>query len=59
LSTKRVAALRRKIASFELDAIWLAVGRRDDGAVAQDVFEQNQDQFRMAGWLKTCTAEKM
>jgi hypothetical protein len=58
LSTKRFDASRRRIACFELDAIWLDLGRRDDCAVAQDVLEQNQDQFRMAGWLKTCFLEK-
>ena len=41
---------------FKSDVIGLDIGRRDDYAVASDVFEQNQDQFRMAGRPKTCPA---
>jgi NDP-mannose synthase len=44
---------KKKVACFESDAVWLDIGRREDYASAQDVFEKNQDQFRMAGWPET------
>jgi NDP-mannose synthase len=53
----QLIANKRKVACFESDALWLDIGRRDDYAVAQNVFEQNQDQFRMAGWPGTCPAK--
>ena len=54
----QLLAKKRKVACFESDAIWLDIGRRDDYAVAQEVFEQNQNQFRMAGWPRTGPAEQ-
>jgi NDP-sugar pyrophosphorylase family protein len=53
----QLIAHQRKVACFESDALWLDIGRRDDYAVAQSVFEQNQDQFRMAGWPASCPAK--
>lgn len=52
----RLLAQKRKVACFESDALWLDIGRREDCAAAQEVFAQNQDQFRMAGWPKTFPA---
>jgi NDP-mannose synthase len=54
----QLLAQKRKVACFESDALWLDIGRRDDYAIAQNVFEQNQDQFRMAGWRRTGPAEQ-
>ena len=54
----QLLAQKRKVACFESDAIWLDIGRRDDYAVAQEVFGQNQDQFRMAGWPGTGPGEQ-
>ncbi|MFZ1072653.1 MAG: sugar phosphate nucleotidyltransferase [Verrucomicrobiia bacterium] len=50
----QLLAQKKKVACFESDAIWLDIGRREDYAAAQDVFDQNQDQFRMAGWPRSC-----
>ena len=46
----QLLAQKKKVASFASDAIWLDIGRRDDYAVAQEVFERNQDRFRLASW---------
>jgi NDP-mannose synthase len=53
----QLLANKQKVAGFESDALWLDIGRRDDYAVAQDVFEQNQDQFRMFGWPESKSAK--
>jgi hypothetical protein len=56
---RQLPAQKGRIAGFEPDAIWRDMGRRDDYAATRDVFEQNQDQFRMAGRPGNGPAEPM
>ena len=44
----KLIANRKKVACFESEAIWLDIGRREDYAEAQEIFEKNQPLFRMA-----------
>jgi NDP-sugar pyrophosphorylase family protein len=46
----KLLAQKKKVACFESDAIWLDIGRREDYEAAQKLFEQNQEQFCIAGW---------
>ncbi len=46
----QLIAHHKKVAVFESDALWLDIGRWEDYAEAQAVFEKNQHQFRMADW---------
>jgi NDP-sugar pyrophosphorylase family protein len=41
----RLLAEKRKVACFESDALWLDIGRREDYAAAQEIFEGNQHRF--------------
>ena len=38
-----------KVACYENDDIWLDIGRPEDYALAQQVFEENRDKFRLWG----------
>jgi len=49
----KLIAHQQKVSCFESDALWLDIGRREDYAEAQAVFEKNQHQFRMADWPST------
>ena len=55
----RLLADRRKVACFESDALWLDIGRHEDYAAAQEVFGQNQEQFRMAARPDTLMAKPL
>jgi NDP-sugar pyrophosphorylase family protein len=44
----KLIAAKKKVACFESAAIWLDIGRREDYAEAQEVFEKNRHLFPMA-----------
>ena len=46
----KLLARKKKVACFKSDALWLDIGRREDFLSAQEIFERNPAQFRMAGW---------
>jgi NDP-mannose synthase len=48
----RLLAAGQRVACFESDALWLDVGRQADHSIAQEVFERDQAQFRMAGPIR-------
>lgn len=41
----RLMAVDEKVLSFETDCVWLDIGRPDDYARAQKMFEQNEERF--------------
>lgn len=43
----KLIANQQKVVCFESDVLWLDIGRREDYAEAQEVFEKNQNLFRL------------
>ncbi len=43
----KLLAQKQKVLCFQTDELWLDIGRRDDYAQAQEVFEQNKERFLM------------